>query len=60
MGGPVASFGPFGTFEIDAPNIPGGRFVVKENGFVGIGTNAPDDKLDAWSPKRLPKLSRFW
>ena len=45
-GGAVASFGPFGTFEIDAPNIPGGRFVVKENGFVGIGWANPSDRLD--------------
>jgi len=36
-GGRVASFGPFGNFEIDAPNIPGGRFLVNESGLVNIG-----------------------
>ena len=44
-GGKVASFGPFGEFQIDAPNIPGGRFVVKETGKVGIGTTLPDQTL---------------
>ena len=53
LGGTVASFGGYGAFEIDAPFIPGGRFVVKENGFVGIGTNAPDDKLDVYGYVRL-------
>jgi hypothetical protein len=39
------SLGP-GAFEVDAPNIPGGRFVVTEQGNVGIGTNNPGtDKL---------------
>jgi hypothetical protein len=45
LGGAVASFGPFGEFQIDAPNIPGGRFVVKETGKVGIGTTLPDQTL---------------
>ena len=40
-GGTVASFGGNGDFQIDAVNIVGGRFLVKENGQVGIGTNAP-------------------
>lgn len=44
-GGRVASFGGKGNFEIDAPLIAGGRFVVKENGNVGVGTNAPAEKL---------------
>ena len=39
-GGAAASFGGFGDFDIDAPGIPGGRFVVKESGLVGIGTGA--------------------
>ena len=37
LGGKVASFGPFGNFEIDAPNIPGGRFLLNENGALNIG-----------------------
>jgi hypothetical protein len=36
-GGRVASFGPFGNFEIDAPNVPGGRFSISESGLVNIG-----------------------
>ncbi len=32
------SLGGNGDFQIDAPNVPGGRFVVKDNGNVGIGT----------------------
>jgi len=40
-GGAVASFGGFGDFQIDAPNVVGGRFAVKESGKVGIGTNSP-------------------
>ena len=33
----AGSFGGYGDFVIDSPGIPGGRFVVKESGFVGIG-----------------------
>jgi len=44
-GGTVASFAANGDFQIDAPNIGGGRFIVKENGNTGVGTNAPTYKL---------------
>jgi len=44
-GGTVASFGGFGTFQIDANGISKGRLVVEEAGNVGIGTPAPDMKL---------------
>jgi hypothetical protein len=37
-GGLMASFGGSGEFQIDAPGRPGGRFAVKENGDVYIGT----------------------
>lgn len=37
-GGIMASFGGSGEFQIDAPGRPGGRFAVKENGDVYIGT----------------------
>jgi hypothetical protein len=36
-GGAVASFGGFGEFQIDAPGMVGGRFVVKEDSSVSIG-----------------------
>jgi hypothetical protein len=59
-GGTVASFGPFGRFEIDKPNVAGGRFLIRENGDflfntnevvitggnVGIGTILPSNKLE--------------
>ncbi|NJM23336.1 MAG: hypothetical protein HC907_34220 [Richelia sp. SM1_7_0] len=32
------SLGGDGSFEIDAPNVVGGRFVVTQDGYVGIGT----------------------
>jgi hypothetical protein len=44
-GGTALSLGGVGSLEVDAPNIPGGRFLVKENGNVGIGTNTPTSKL---------------
>jgi hypothetical protein len=44
-GGTVASFGGQGEFQIDAPNVFGGRLIIKENGNVGIGTASPDNKL---------------
>lgn len=39
------SVGGYGDIEIDAPGIAGGRFVIKENGNVGIGTISPSSKL---------------
>jgi Chaperone of endosialidase len=45
-GGTVASFGGNGDFQVDAPNVPGGRFIVQQNGNVGIGTATPQAKLD--------------
>jgi trimeric autotransporter adhesin len=44
-GGMAASFGGYGDFGIDRFGIAEGRFVVKENGFVGINTSAPDADL---------------
>jgi trimeric autotransporter adhesin len=34
-----------GSFLIDAPFIPGGRFTVLPNGNIGIGTSSPTNKL---------------
>ncbi len=44
-GGSVASFGGIGSFSVDAPFIPGGRFSIGENGNIGIGTSSPTEKL---------------
>jgi hypothetical protein len=40
------SIGGAGKFTIDAPNIFGGRFIVNEDGKVGVGTAAPTALLD--------------
>lgn len=45
-GGNAASFGGLGAFSIDAPNVPGGRFLVTESGRVGIGVEVPGHPLD--------------
>ena len=42
-GGMAASFGGYGDFGIDAPGIAEGRFLVKENGTVGIRTTKPSN-----------------
>jgi len=39
------SLGGNGSFEIDAPGILGGRFIVQNGGNVGIGTANPQQKL---------------
>lgn len=42
---PSLSLSSSGIFQIDAPFSPSGRFVVLENGNVGIGNGAPTEKL---------------
>jgi hypothetical protein len=42
-GGMATSLGGYGDFGIDAPGIAEGRFVVKENGTVGIRTAKPSN-----------------
>ncbi len=44
--GGMASFGGTGEFSIDAPYVPGGRFFVANNGNVGIGVTAPNNRLE--------------
>jgi hypothetical protein len=39
------SLGSNGTFEIDAPMMPGGRLMITDSGNVGIGIAAPVHKL---------------
>lgn len=45
-GGTAASFGGFGDISVDGQGSPGGRFIIKNNGFVGIGNNNPIRSLD--------------
>jgi hypothetical protein len=44
-GGAVASFSGLGAFQVDAPNVVGGRLIILENGRVGINTTTPDQLL---------------
>ncbi len=39
------SFGGYGTFGIDAPGIPNGRFVVENSGNIGLGTSSPNARV---------------
>jgi hypothetical protein len=41
----LASFGGNGDFNIDAVNVVGGRFTVKDTGSVGIGNASPSAEL---------------
>lgn len=67
-GGTVASFGGYGDFRVDAPGVVAGRFVVKENGSVGIGTTQPAKQLEvlgdirasSFSPGAYPRFSLFY
>lgn len=43
---PTLSMSSVGTMEIDAPFVPGGRFLIRQNGNVGIGATEPLYKLD--------------
>jgi hypothetical protein len=51
--GAYFSLGGWGSFGIDAPGVPGGRFVVQSSGNVGIGTNWPVSKLDVNGDVRI-------
>ena len=44
-GGTALSIGGAGSLEVDAPGVAAGRFLVKENGNVGIGLTNPLSKL---------------
>ena len=50
--GQKLSLGGAGTFEIDAPNVAGGRLIVADNGNVGLGV-APGFRLDVADRMRI-------
>jgi hypothetical protein len=43
---PSLSLSATGSLQVDAPFLPGGRFTILENGNVGIGNGAPNQKLE--------------
>ncbi len=43
---PSLSIGGNGAVEVDAPYVNGGRFIVKDDGNVGIGNNNPNSTLE--------------
>ena len=45
-GGVALSIGGFGDLQIDQPGTAGGRFIIKDNGNVGVGNAAPKSTLD--------------
>lgn len=44
--GQKLSLGGSGSFEVDAPNVVGGRLIVTTDGKVGMGTENPGAKLE--------------
>ncbi|HRZ30313.1 MAG TPA: hypothetical protein P5274_01430, partial [Candidatus Paceibacterota bacterium] len=40
------SLGGNGEVQVDKPGVVGGRFIIKDNGKVGIGTALPESTLD--------------
>ena len=52
----VLSVGGYGEVSIDAPNVGGGRFVIKDSGNVGVGTASPAYKLDVLGDIRTSNL----
>lgn len=52
-GGAALSLSSQGEVQVDAPFIPAGRFLIKENGRVGIGVTAPSYLLDVAQRMRI-------
>ncbi|MFN3848812.1 MAG: hypothetical protein ACK4NY_05265 [Spirosomataceae bacterium] len=46
VGGKTFSMGGYGNFEIDKPGVVAGRFMIRENGNIGINNIAPAALLD--------------
>lgn len=44
-GGNAISIGGYGHVAVDQPGAIGGRFIILENGNIGIGDNGPTEKL---------------
>lgn len=51
------SLGGNGAFEVDAPDIVGGRFIVTEKGNVGIGAPQPERRVEIKSDGKKAAFS---
>lgn len=56
--GVMASFGGNGQVLVDAPNVPGGRLALLDNGNLGLGVPNPTSKL-SFAPGYGKKISLF-
>jgi len=54
------SVGSGKNFDVDAPNVPGGRLRVTPDGDVGIGTHDPKSKLHVNGDLRLEKNKEIY
>jgi len=48
-----------GTFSIDGPFLPGGRFLVAASGNIGIGTNNPGSLLEVAGDTRIRGMTQM-
>jgi hypothetical protein len=57
-GGAALSIGGVGDIVIDKPGVVGGRFLIKENGNIGIGNNNPNTAL-TFAPTLGKKITLY-
>ncbi len=57
-GGTALSIGRSGNISIDKSGVAGGRFLIKENGNIGIGNNNPNTTL-SFAPVFGKKISLY-
>ncbi len=57
-GNTIASFGGNGDFVVDKPGVIGGRFLITENGNIGIGNNNPNTAL-TFAPSLGKKITLY-
>lgn len=56
--GTAISVGGIGRVEVDSPGVSGGRLMIKENGYVGIGNNSPNSPL-SFAPVLGKKITLY-
>jgi hypothetical protein len=57
-GGAALSIGGTGDVVVDKPGTEGGRFIIKENGNIGIGNNNPNSAL-TFAPSLGKKITLY-